>query len=466
VGVVIISDNFEHSKWCLRELNTFLLRRHQEPPAQFLLLPVYHKPKLHASNPLYDCVLGSLTSVIRKHEETTHDLPSIHEFLVTLVPRLLTAENIQHMSLVQNALRQIKDDPFLVKRLWNEYVHSLKEKILPEFHDPNPGRADLERIKSIHRTLTPTDIQAGLEVYQPLEYSLTPPAVGITTEVSRYSLEAVSLALLENKMVSYRHISDTFGVEDVTNLQKQHLVIILDGLDELGFKINLYKYCKLHRWTNTVFLITCRSEFLQESDIAQYMTPINPMDGESDHNRLGKLYILPFSDHQRSEYVEKFAKKYQSIFLWKTEDYLSSLKRVPELAAFLQEPLLLFMVLSVLPELDLGGGTLSRRTKEELSRFDPHYLDAAIVTKIKWLFPQIRRVELYALFLTSWIKREIGRLAVNTDHPPTDHRPKIHQVMSFCSNLAFQIGKNPRVRRNMYLYIIIPKFCPRVYCLK
>src|SRR6185312_1962587 len=97
---------------------------------------------------------------------------------------------------------------------------------------------------------------------------------------------------------------------------------------------------------------------------------------------------------------------------------------------FLQEPLLLFMVLSVLPELDLGGGTtLSKRTKEELCRFDPHYLDVAIVTKIKWLFPQIRRAELYALFLTSWIKREIGRLTVNAGRPLKDHSPKISQVM-------------------------------------
>jgi len=531
VGVVIISDNFEHSKWCLRELNTFLLRRHQEPPAQFLLLPVYHKPNLHESNPLYYPVLGSLSSVIRKQEETTHELQPNHKFLVTLVPRLLTAENIQHIPFVQSAQRQIKDDPFLLKRLWNEYDDGLKEKTGDKFIDPNPGRADLEHIKTVHRNLTPTDVKAGLEVYQPLEYSLTPSDSG---SGSRYSLQSVMQSLLENKPVTLgaddekhpsvvesspapkhdekhpvplrrtsslspvsifpasaviliqgaagsgkslfgwhlcskyysatsstpfpalplflslpvfrsvlfssnpsellpRYFSDTFGLKELTWLQHHPLVIILDGLDELGSKINLFKDCKLHLWPHATFLITCRSEFLQESDIHLYITPTS-IDGKAAHERLGKLYLLPFNSKQRSEYVQKFAQRYHSIYGWKAQDYLTTLERVPQLNAFLHDPLLLFMVLSILPQFYLGTPTSS---SGQVCRFDPYYLEVQPVSEIHWVFPQIRRAELYALFVSGWAEREIKRLRRADDQKKQN--PDIDEVLDFCSHLAFEM---------------------------
>jgi hypothetical protein len=200
VGVVVLSDAFCKSSWCLKELNTFLLRRHQEPPSKFILLPIYYNPYLLSTDPLYYPVIGPISSLVRKNEEAAH------EFLVSMVPRLMTVPNIEHLPTTEKTRTQITEDPFLVKRFWNEFVQgSIMEKAEHKlFADPNVPRAvdehtvDLERIKTLHKNLTPTDIKAGLEVYQPLEYSLVPPS----SEVTRYGLESVMLNLLEHKLVT------------------------------------------------------------------------------------------------------------------------------------------------------------------------------------------------------------------------------------------------------------------------
>jgi hypothetical protein len=199
VGVVVLSDKFSDSKWCLRELNTFLLRRHQEPQSQFLLLPIYYNSHLLETHPLYYPAIGSVSSVVRKNEDAAH------EFLVTLVPRLLSIPELSSHPAVKQAQKRLEDDPFLVKHFWNEYVQSsIMDKAEHKLFvnpraPPVVGHAEADRIKALHKTLTPQDIKAGLEVYQPLEYSLTPPVIGVVSEALRYSLELVSQALLENK---------------------------------------------------------------------------------------------------------------------------------------------------------------------------------------------------------------------------------------------------------------------------
>jgi len=54
------------------------------------------------------------------------------------------------------------------------------------------------------------------------------------------------------------------------------------------------------------------------------------------------------------------------------------------------------------------------------------------VNEISWKYPQIRRAELYALFVEGWAEREIARLHV-------DPRPNVKQVLDFCSELAFEM---------------------------
>jgi hypothetical protein len=67
-----------------------------------------------------------------------------------------------------------------------------------------------------------------------------------------------------------------------------------------------------------------------------------------------------------------------------------------------------------------------------MRRFDPFVLEVQPVSEIEWLFPQVRRAKLCALFVSGWAEREIGRLPLSAE----DH-PKLEQVLDFCCRLAF-----------------------------
>jgi len=128
VGVVFLSDTFSESDWCLRELNTFLLRRHQEPTS-FTLLPVFYNSYLHFTDSFYSSVMGSIVSVIRRHEEAPR------EFLMSLMPRMLMLPELQHIAHVENALKKLDENPILLKILWNEYQQSKISKAAHHLFD-------------------------------------------------------------------------------------------------------------------------------------------------------------------------------------------------------------------------------------------------------------------------------------------------------------------------------------------
>jgi hypothetical protein len=118
-----------------------------------------------------------------------------------------------------------------------------------------------------------------------------------------------------------KYFTDTVGFtsDELKSLQSQRFIFILDGLDELGTKVNLYQACHLHLWPNSIFVISSRTEFLSDSDIAQYITPCNPITKKPEGDRLAKLYLLPFSEAQRERFIAKFAKKFEHIHHWQVE---------------------------------------------------------------------------------------------------------------------------------------------------
>ena len=66
VGVAFISAGYADSKWCLRELNTFLKRRNE---GTGVVIPVYNDPHLLEKDPLYGEALGSISSMKRHTDE-------------------------------------------------------------------------------------------------------------------------------------------------------------------------------------------------------------------------------------------------------------------------------------------------------------------------------------------------------------------------------------------------------------
>ena len=85
------------------------------------------------------------------------------------------------------------------------------------------------------------------------------------------------------------------------------------------------------------------------------------------------MHLLPFSPSQREQYIEAFARKEHMLHGWTPQQFRDALGRFPHLEEFLQEPLLLYLVLNVLPLLSShgvgsrGGMRLSRMFLEVFS---------------------------------------------------------------------------------------------------
>jgi len=210
VGVAILSNRFADSMWCLKELNTFLLRNHLERP-KAVLFPVYFAPQLFDTSPMYYPHIGHLSSIIRRVDEATQ------EFLVELPGRLLAAPDIQHLPAVIAARERLQRDPFLIKRLYNRYVDGLQEKAKHTKFVDKTNHAVLERLNQMFQEHRP--------IYEPLQYSLHPP--GATTDNERYDLEPVAQALLSRHRIVLGQAAFGATALDLAEWSDQHEVVKL-----------------------------------------------------------------------------------------------------------------------------------------------------------------------------------------------------------------------------------------------
>jgi hypothetical protein len=132
VGLVIVSDNFLNSRWCLKELNTFLLRLGQKAQGNdvaFDLFPAFYHSKLLREEPQYH-ELSRFVACLRRDEDGALD------FLVfRLLPMLVEFDPIQSLPCIIECRRRMAADPFLIHRLCNEYqqeyVPRARQRLFP-----------------------------------------------------------------------------------------------------------------------------------------------------------------------------------------------------------------------------------------------------------------------------------------------------------------------------------------------
>ncbi len=128
-------------------------------------------------------------------------------------------------------------------------------------------------------------------------------------------------------------------------------------------------------------MITTRAQ--QKGDSLQYLAPkTDSRDhkpdrdgrGKPDASLLAELYLLPFSPSQQDAYVAKFAGSELGDPLWRgrPEQYRSALHQQPELRTLCSEPLTLFMVLRILPSLQVRARTQSASLFSRTQRARTH----------------------------------------------------------------------------------------------
>lgn len=182
----------------------------------------------------------------------------------------------------------------------------------------------------------------------------------------------------------------------------RRFVVICDGYDESQLKTNLHftnKWNQPGQWKVKV-VISCRGQYLG----SDYRTRFQPQADRysttrnADANELmEEAAFAPFNMTQVEQYVEQYTKNppeaniHAGKPMWTKDDYLSKLRRIPNLMDLVSNPFLLRLSLDALPEVV--------KSKSELSEI------------------HITRVELYDSFVKQWLEINLARLDSNSLNP-------------------------------------------------
>jgi len=144
----------------------------------------------------------------------------------------------------------------------------------------------------------------------------------------------------------------------------RRFLFFLDSVDELADDVAIGLINQLYnpgQWSHSIFVLTCRSEVLSDAVIAKALPPRESLPlGPVQESLMTSIYLLPFSTVQQEQYVSMFAEKNKDLHSgWDKSRYLFAIKEFPDLKEFLQEPLQLYLVLSVLPVLIAGKEDLA-----------------------------------------------------------------------------------------------------------
>jgi WD40 repeat protein len=305
-----------------------------------------------------------------------------------------------------------------------------------------------------------------------------------TGEVRDFLLTQLCAAYprLEDRL---REMLDRLDATGINVLYAQPWVFVIDGLDELGDRVRLAPLLRADRWINSTFVVSCRTDFFADDAQARtYLThaaadahariPVGTVVVGRDMT-LKSIHLLPFSESQRVTYISNFALKSEESAArgWTAATYHSTLARYPQMNEFLAEPLLLFLVLSILPLLVDKQSAASQTTKSKKAqasartattelkddslfsvnipsvplRLDPEFLEVQPIDALTTVFPRFTRAELYAVFVFYWIQREaLRRGHVDDEDPSIPNAEFFDSVHDFCQEFAVELTARGRVQ--------------------
>jgi WD40 repeat protein len=235
-------------------------------------------------------------------------------------------------------------------------------------------------------------------------------------------------ALQDKFCIPHRHIDDTLDA-----CKSGNFLIILDGLDELNDRsFNVIMHNNLHLWQNSVLCITSRTGFLHSaSDVINLIAPKN--DALPQTQQVLRLYLQPFDQHEQQQLVGKqFSSAGEADAVWKQ---IQSLKSLAELT---KNPLTLFMMLQVLPQ--LSARQFISCGDETVRVLDTDSLRVVPVSDSNVrIFGSLLRAELYALFIHDWIERQTKKCIDDGLVSHDQQSGMCKEALAWCQKLAFQM---------------------------
>ncbi len=220
----------------------------------------------------------------------------------------------------------------------------------------------------------------------------------------------------------YHHLPEiSFTSEEISLLQSDyHTLWIADGYDEMPGQAapNLYDVHHLNHTSGRVkMVISCRSQRIQALVEADSFVP--HVMGIPDWLCYRTRYVSPFTVQQTQDYIKKYVTQSHNDperpVDWDAARYQAEFKMIPELQALIDTPFILWMTLSILPE--LAKEQLPIRVKTPAKTKDSTDEKTIRKTKETSELPEVKaslqtgktpitRAALYDRFMDKWFTRQ------------------------------------------------------------
>ena len=200
---------------------------------------------------------------------------------------------------------------------------------------------------------------------------------------------------------------------------KQHpCLIILDGFDEIAgcLKCNLWQTNQLQTWRDVKLLITCRSVYLEQNDLAQYFYPTL-----QDAQAFVKRHLAPFTLSQIETYLQQALQdmpvsgnleiKQSQPDVKRTAIIIAQITTSKALQELLEVPLMLKIFTDALPTLEQQGSNLA----------------------------ELNRYSLYQAFMQQWFNRHRDRLSQHLGQ--AINKSICERFLTYSEDLAFELFK-------------------------
>ncbi|KAF9271899.1 hypothetical protein BGZ68_002924, partial [Mortierella alpina] len=216
---------------------------------------------------------------------------------------------------------------------------------------------------------------------------------------------------------------------------KQHrqMVLICDGYDETQLKINLHTANKFNQegQENIKMIISCRSTYLGQDYRIQFEPQQNDRYAGTAKGLYTEAVIVPFSSAQIEDYVNQFVRdpevhKLMGVGrIWSTEDYMSTLKSIPNMMDLVKNPFLLSLSLRALP--------LVVKDEDDLSKVKVTRLTLYNSFTDQWLDTNKRRLANMTKSAETNVGKELSVIDFLAEHVQSDEdfKQQLHQIIEF-----------------------------------
>jgi WD40 repeat protein/serine/threonine protein kinase len=195
-----------------------------------------------------------------------------------------------------------------------------------------------------------------------------------------------------------------FTHAEIAVLKRRHarIIFIADGYDEIPHEAapNLFDL-NFREDKNVKLIIGCRSQRLHTLSEADAFTPHSTAGGLPDWMHYRSRYVAPFTSQQTEDYIDKYVAQHQNdpehLKDWGVVRYKKEFAAFPEFQTLIDTPFMLWMTLSILPQLASDKTTQTQEEPDE---------DIKETKAPKPARDKITRATLYDRFMDIWFSRQ------------------------------------------------------------